>query len=46
MSYPGLASALPQLEGDKLKGLAVSSAKRSGLIPSLPTIAELGVSWI
>jgi len=43
MSYPGLASALPQLEGDKLKGLAVSSAKRSGLIPSLPTIAESGV---
>ncbi len=43
MSYPGLASALPLLKSDKLRGLAVTSAKRSSLIPSLPTIAESGL---
>ena len=43
MSYPGLASALPLLESGRLRGLGVSSAKRSSLIPTLPTIAESGL---
>ena len=43
MSYPGLASALPLLESGRLRGLGVSSAKRSSLIPALPTIAESGL---
>jgi tripartite-type tricarboxylate transporter receptor subunit TctC len=34
---------LPQLRADKLRGLAVASAKRSALVPKLPTIAESGV---
>ncbi|MFA5912199.1 MAG: tripartite tricarboxylate transporter substrate binding protein [Burkholderiales bacterium] len=36
-------SVLPQLEGGKLRALAVTSATRSPLIPNLPTIAESGV---
>ena len=36
-------SVIPQLEGSKLRGLAVTSAERSPLIPNLPTIAESGV---
>jgi tripartite-type tricarboxylate transporter receptor subunit TctC len=43
MSYPGLASALPYLESGRLRGLAVSSAKRSSLIPTLPTVDESGL---
>ncbi|CAN6484156.1 unnamed protein product [Victoria cruziana] len=37
------ATGLPQIRGGKLRGLAVSSAKRMALLPELPTIAEAGV---
>ena len=36
-------SALPQIRAGKLRPLAVSSAKRSPLLPELPTVAEAGV---
>jgi tripartite-type tricarboxylate transporter receptor subunit TctC len=36
-------SALPQIKADKLRPLAVSTAKRSPLLPDLPTVAEAGV---
>lgn len=35
--------ALPQLNAGRLRGLAVTSAKRSVLAPNLPTLAESGV---
>ena len=37
------ASAVPQIKGGKIKGLAVTTAKRSALMPNLPTIAEAGL---
>jgi tripartite-type tricarboxylate transporter receptor subunit TctC len=35
-------SALPQVRSGKLRGLAVTSAKRSASAPDLPTVAEAG----
>lgn len=40
--FDSTPSALPQLKGGKLKGLAVTSALRSSTIPELPTIEEAG----
>ena len=37
------ASAVPQIKGGKIKGLAVTTAKRSALMPNLPTISEAGL---
>ena len=38
-----LSACLPFVRDGKLRGVAVSSAKRSSLLPSMPTIAESGV---
>lgn len=38
-----VSSALPQIKGGKVNAIAVTSAKRSGALPDLPTIAEQGV---
>jgi len=35
-------AVIPQIKGGKLKGLAVTTAKRSAALPDVPTIAELG----
>jgi tripartite-type tricarboxylate transporter receptor subunit TctC len=37
-------SALPMIKSGKVKPIAVTSAKRSGALPELPTIAEQGVT--
>ena len=37
------ASAVPQIKGGKIKGIAVTTAKRSALMPNLPTVAEAGL---
>ena len=36
-------TALPYVKDGKLRGLAITSAKRSPLLPNLPTVAEAGV---
>jgi tripartite-type tricarboxylate transporter receptor subunit TctC len=43
MMIVDLATGLPQVKSDKIKGLAVTSPKRSPLVPDLPTIDEAGV---
>jgi len=42
MSFANIANALPLMREGKLRGLAVSSIKRSGAAPDLPTMAEQG----
>ena len=41
--YATAASAVPQIKAGKIKGIAVTTIKRSGLMPDLPTIAESGL---
>jgi len=43
MSFPVLSAALPNIQAGKLKALGVTGAKRSALLPNVPTIAEAGV---
>ena len=40
MSFSTLQSALPQLKAQRLRALAITSAKRSASAPDMPTIAE------
>ena len=40
LTFVDLANALAQVKGGKLRGLAVTSGKRSALAPDLPAIAE------
>jgi tripartite-type tricarboxylate transporter receptor subunit TctC len=35
-------SVLPQVESGKLRALAITSMKRSAVVPNIPTVAELG----
>jgi tripartite-type tricarboxylate transporter receptor subunit TctC len=50
--FATISTALPHVRSGKLRGLAVSSSRRSVAAPELPTIAEAGVpgyahsSWI
>ena len=51
MTFQNMAAILPTVRENKLRGLAVTSLKRSSVIPELPTVAESGypgfeaVSW-
>ena len=38
------ASAIPQIRGGRIKGIAVTTARRSALMPELPTISEAGLA--
>lgn len=52
MMFATLPTALPQVRAGKLRALGVTSAKRSGAAPELPTVSEAGLtgfevsSWI
>jgi tripartite-type tricarboxylate transporter receptor subunit TctC len=37
------ASAVPQIRAGRIKGIAVTTARRSALLPELPTISEAGL---
>jgi tripartite-type tricarboxylate transporter receptor subunit TctC len=43
LSIPSLGPAMPQLKGGRLRALAITSARRSPLLPDLPTVMESGV---
>ena len=52
LSFDTVVAAQPQINAGKIKALAVTTAKRSALMPDVPTFAELGYpgydisSWI
>ena len=41
--FDSIVSALPHIKNGKVKALAISSAKRSPLVPDLPTMQEAGM---
>jgi tripartite-type tricarboxylate transporter receptor subunit TctC len=41
--FSGISSALPFVKEGKLRGIAVTSAKRTAVVPDMPTIAESGL---
>jgi tripartite-type tricarboxylate transporter receptor subunit TctC len=43
LHFDQLSSVLPLVQAGKLKPLAVTTAKRSALLPQVPTLAEAGV---
>jgi tripartite-type tricarboxylate transporter receptor subunit TctC len=45
MLFNGVAPALPHIKTGKLKALAVGGAKRTPLLPEIPTIAESGLAF-
>ena len=44
LHFDQLSSVLPLVQGGKLRPLAVTTAKRSVLMPDVPTLAEAGVA--
>lgn len=43
LSFTNMTDALPQMEANKVRGIAVTTMQRSPFAPSLPTVAESGV---
>ena len=44
VGYPSVTSAVPFIQLNKIRGLAVSTATRAALLPALPTLAESGIA--
>jgi len=44
VAFPSVTGALPLVSAGKLKALGVTSQKRAALLPSVPTLAEAGVT--
>src|SRR5688500_5686081 len=42
--FASASTAIPQVKSRRLKGLAVTTAKRSLMLPDLPTMAESGLT--
>jgi len=42
--FSSVVAITPQIKSGKLRALAVTSAKRSALLPDLPTLSELGLT--
>jgi tripartite-type tricarboxylate transporter receptor subunit TctC len=43
LMFANLSDALPQVKSGKLRGLAVTAARRAAQVPDLPTVAESGL---
>ncbi len=41
--FDSLVSALPQINSGKVRSLAVTSSKRTALLPNVPTVVESGL---
>src|SRR6185503_16272280 len=41
--FDGLPAAIPQVKAGRLRALGVTAAKRSVMLPEVPTIAESGL---
>ena len=44
LSMPSVPTIIQYLKNNRVRGLAVSTAKRTSMLPALPTIAEAGVA--
>jgi tripartite-type tricarboxylate transporter receptor subunit TctC len=44
LACPALASALGAIQSGRIKALAVTTAQRSSLLPSVPTVREAGIA--
>jgi len=42
LSFNGMSTVLPLIQGGRLRALAVTTAQRSQSLPDVPTVAELG----
>jgi tripartite-type tricarboxylate transporter receptor subunit TctC len=42
--FGNLASSLPHIQSGRLRALAVTANRRSGILPDTPTLAEVGVA--
>ena len=42
LMFDGMATSIPLIKGGKIKAFAVSTPKRSPLLPDVPTFTELG----
>ena len=45
-SFMNINTALPQIKAGKLRALSVTSAKRSPVLPDVPTLEELGIKGL
>jgi tripartite-type tricarboxylate transporter receptor subunit TctC len=45
-SFQNINAVISHIQGGKLKALAITSAKRSPLLPSVPTLAEAGIKGV
>jgi tripartite-type tricarboxylate transporter receptor subunit TctC len=43
LNFDAVATAIPRIQGGKLKALGISSDTRSSLLPSVPTFKESGL---
>jgi tripartite-type tricarboxylate transporter receptor subunit TctC len=44
VAFDNVASAIPHVKAGKLRALAVTTAKRSAVVPDVPTLAESGLA--
>ena len=42
LTFAGIATSMPQIKAGRIKAIAIGGAKRSPLLPEVPTFAELG----